>query len=888
MRRLLHLTFLCLLLSGATMAQNRYWRPASAANLNWNNQNNWAATPAGVPPASVPSVGQTAIFDATNTLGCNLNVASIVVAALQVNTGYTGTITQASNNFGFTVLGDASIAGGTINMRADGLGSFTNIGNFVHGGGTINAAGNLEFDGNFTYDAPAAFNAGTSTVTFDGDNNGFANRTINVNGGASGTLNLYNVVLDKANTGTQNLNIAPNDILNVQNDLSLINGTLGTGTGTVQVGRNLTIESTFLGALVDLTFNGTANSTVIVDAPFKIGGNGSITINKTNPASTVSFTTTLPSNNIILSTAAINSAFNVTSGTVQFPDNDAATINFANLNISAAGTLSAPNNTLTIDGNITAAGTFIPNTGTVDLASTAARTISINGAATPGTLNFYNLTLNNSSANGNINLENLDIINIANNLSINNGRFNIGGAGNATVQVGGNLSTTSIGADATNGNIQLEFTGTNSQTVNFFAGTQGIFNGPVVFNKTGGDITLATPFVLDQAGQTVTFTSGIVNTTSTNILTIGNTTTVSGANNSSYVDGPVQKTGITAFTFPIGDGGFYAPAALSGGTAFGTALISNASNSYVAQYFHQNPDPTYETQTFAPTPPLPPTTKVSTQEYWRIGMSPIDFAAPDASMPYVWLSFENLRSGGITDPTLIGVAAWEAAWQTKSQGFDPAAPNFVRTSTPDGALRQPDPVHTLWTTDSILNPLPVNWLSFTGRHVNSVVELAWTTSSEENNEKFTVERSGDGSKFSAIGEVAGNGTTNLTSYYTFTDQYPLSGIALYRIKQTDVNGKFSYSKEIRVSGSGTSFTGLKLYPNPVNASIPTYLENASWKNQKVQVTIINAIGGVVRKEQISFGGDSRGKISVSGLPKGTYFINTQVNGEKKVVPFVIQ
>jgi len=888
------------------MAQNRYWRPASAANLNYNNANNWSSTtPAITSPASPPTFlnGQTAIFDGVNVLGCNLNVATLGAGNVQIAAGYTGTITQTNTNLAFIVTGDITMAGGTITMRPDGLGNITAGGNYTQTGGTVNAVGGLQFDGNFTFDAPAVLNAGTSTVTFNGDNNGFPNRTININGGAAGTLTLYNVILDKANTGAQNLNIAGSDILTVQNDLILTNGSLGTGTGTVQVGRDLTIEPGFIGGLVDLVINGAGNSNVIVDAPFKIAGNGTFTVNKTNPASTVSFSTTLPSNDIILSTGALNGSYNITSGTVQFPDNDAATINYAALNISAGGTLSAPNNTLTIPGNIATTGTFTPNTGTVLLNGAAAQAISINGVLSAGTLNFYNLTLNNTSANGNIQLENLDIINVTNNFSVTDGRINVPGGGNtATLQVGGNLTTTTAAADATTTAVNLTFTGSNAQTVSLFAGTQSHFNGPVLFNKTGGDVTLASQFDLNQGGQTVTFTSGVVNTTATNVLSLGATTTVSGGNNSSYVNGFVRKTGNAAFTFPTGNAGFYAPIHMAGTTAFGGALPNNPTTgnapTYQAQYIRSNPQVSFPNNAPQPTDGNIPATvlTLSQQEYYIFdfvsdipGFPPTDYAS--ANMPFLWMSYENLRSGGIAQPSSVAVIAWLTnRWENLSNGglVNVGGIDYLRSNVRAFSAADNNPVYSFGTNNPLLNPLPVAWLDFTGRRSGSSVELAWKTASEKDNDKFTVERSADGKNFSALGTVAGNGSTDLTSQYTFSDKTPLSTIGVYRIKQTDLNGKFSYSKEIRVAGLDGSITGIRLYPNPAPTSATLYLENTTWRNQKVKVTIINALGAVVREEQISFSGDSRAKVNISGIQRGSYYMSTQVNGEKKVVPFIIQ
>ena len=94
--------------------------------------------------------------------------------------------------------------------------------------------------------------------------------------------------------------------------------------------------------------------------------------------------------------------------------------------------------------------------------------------------------------------------------------------------------------------------------------------------------------------------------------------------------------------------------------------------------------------------------------------------------------------------------------------------------------------------------LPVQLISFdiiaTKENENLKVLCNWATASEINNNYFSVERSKDGEHFENIGMVKGAGNTNTTILYNFTDETPLTGTSYYRLKQTDFDGKYSYSK----------------------------------------------------------------------------------------------
>lgn len=89
--------------------------------------------------------------------------------------------------------------------------------------------------------------------------------------------------------------------------------------------------------------------------------------------------------------------------------------------------------------------------------------------------------------------------------------------------------------------------------------------------------------------------------------------------------------------------------------------------------------------------------------------------------------------------------------------------------------------------------LPIELKSFTGYHNGHDVELEWITSSEYNNDYFTIQRTPDGKVFEDIAIVDGAGTTQEQQFYSFVDRSPYKGTSYYRLKQTDFDGKFEYS-----------------------------------------------------------------------------------------------
>ncbi|MBI2270656.1 MAG: T9SS type A sorting domain-containing protein [Bacteroidetes bacterium] len=114
--------------------------------------------------------------------------------------------------------------------------------------------------------------------------------------------------------------------------------------------------------------------------------------------------------------------------------------------------------------------------------------------------------------------------------------------------------------------------------------------------------------------------------------------------------------------------------------------------------------------------------------------------------------------------------------------------------------------------------LPVEWLYFNALHNVDEVRIEWATASETNNNYFTLERSGDGILFDGIATITGAGTSSKRINYYTSDKNPLAGISYYRLKQTDFDGKFTYSEIVSVNVENTQSADFSIYPNPVNIS----------------------------------------------------------------------
>ncbi len=116
--------------------------------------------------------------------------------------------------------------------------------------------------------------------------------------------------------------------------------------------------------------------------------------------------------------------------------------------------------------------------------------------------------------------------------------------------------------------------------------------------------------------------------------------------------------------------------------------------------------------------------------------------------------------------------------------------------------------------------LPVTVSAFNAHKNNNNVLLSWTTGSEQNNKGFEIERSTEGLSWNSIGftpTATLNGNSSVKLDYTFTDNAPLSGQNIYRLKQVDIDGKFEYSAARTVLMPQEKI--VTIFPNPASTTL---------------------------------------------------------------------
>ena len=178
--------------------------------------------------------------------------------------------------------------------------------------------------------------------------------------------------------------------------------------------------------------------------------------------------------------------------------------------------------------------------------------------------------------------------------------------------------------------------------------------------------------------------------------------------------------------------------------------------------------------------------------------------------------------------------------------------------------------------------LPVKLISFDGAAKDNAVILNWLTEEEINNSHFEVERSFDAKDFTNIAMVLDGIENGTKKSYALKDASPLlrdKSIVYYRLKQVDLDGKFTYSNVLPVRLKNAAGITMQVSPNPfVERLIARF--NSEEKGTG-EIRIISIAGKTVSTKVISInkGFNNIQLDGLSALPSGAYAATLTMNGK---------
>ncbi|MES2618758.1 MAG: T9SS type A sorting domain-containing protein [Bacteroidota bacterium] len=696
------------------------------------------------------------------------------------------------------------------------------------------SSGSVSMAGDFYIESTGSLDFGSNNASLDGDftNKGSltSNGTSTFTGTRVQTIQLINSITSSS-TGIINFNGSVSPIINSTSSPAYatvnINNTAGVTASVpwfVFVAFNVASGATFNGGPLTHTFYGnfTNNGTVTSSGKLKF-----------TPGAPYSSSATI----------TLDGTSFISTGEVEFAGTGAITIVDINpvfnivkiTNTNAAG-VTPPNSwTIPDELSIASGATFNGGSGTSHLLSGS----MLNNGVLDGQTSTFRFDGAAAEING---------------LGVNTfNHLKIESTGSLTINRGIYIKQNFIVDGVFTGDGRpVIFTGTSASTISGAASS--VVFGDFEQDKTNTTTTLSLPISI--TGD-LTMTNGIIVTTATNILTVEDDGTSTAGNANSFVSGPMKKVGNDSFIFPLGKGTKWA--------RLGIEAPASITDAFTAQYFNT---PYTDTLTMAASP-TPVLNNVSKKEYWTcdrtVGTSNIK----------IQLFWENFLSGiNYYTPDLV-VARWNgSAWENKGQ-------SAITTSTPGNVTSNTINSFSPFTFGSLsgINILPVTLLNFTAKLNKSIeVELVWQTTSEINNDFFTVERSRDGINFEFVEQIKSAGNSNDLITYSTKDLKPYSGVSYYRLKQTDKSGEVGYSKvEVVVNESPLQ---LVIYPNPSNQSM-FYINGLD--NDARDIEIRNLAGQLVYSEYHQINNAIE-----TNLTSGVYIVSVTIDNTTYRFKWIIQ
>lgn len=193
-----------------------------------------------------------------------------------------------------------------------------------------------------------------------------------------------------------------------------------------------------------------------------------------------------------------------------------------------------------------------------------------------------------------------------------------------------------------------------------------------------------------------------------------------------------------------------------------------------------------------------------------------------------------------------------------------------------------DEEEAIFTLQLTGTPLPVLMSNLSGTLLaGNKANLSWNTFTEQNNKGFEIQRSENGRDFNTVGFVgskAKSGNSAESIPYSFHDANAVQKIAYYRLRQTDLDGKTTYSNIVRLAAGDASGFDVMVAPNPVksNLVINTYGERSA----NATICISDMTGKLIRTLPVTA---AETQVDMSSLASGLYLVKYSDANYKRTI-----
>ncbi len=190
--------------------------------------------------------------------------------------------------------------------------------------------------------------------------------------------------------------------------------------------------------------------------------------------------------------------------------------------------------------------------------------------------------------------------------------------------------------------------------------------------------------------------------------------------------------------------------------------------------------------------------------------------------------------------------------------------------------------------------LPVSMIDFHGLYKNDGnVEISWTTTFEQNSDKFIIERSLTGNNWEEAGRVAGKGISTVKTTYSYIDRVGRNTAnkkdLYYRLKMIDKDGQVTVSRILVVRVYNTPNTKMiSVSPNPAKNDIAATVQLN--QSSVVVFRVLSGSGTEVMRKTYKLGEGSNNILldGTARLNPGMYILEVVVNNHERMLVKLIK
>lgn len=382
----------------------------------------------------------------------------------------------------------------------------------------------------------------------------------------------------------------------------------------------------------------------------------------------------------------------------------------------------------------------------------------------------------------------------------------------------------------TAGSGTMNFTGNTATANSFINGTSAIDFYNLTLNKSANGIQLNKNI---NVSNLITFTSGDSLFLNNNIIDLGTTGSLSGESNSSRITGEtggyIQRTQTLNAPVAVNPGNLGIE--ITSSVNLGSTVIKRAHTVFQGKSIKRSME-----------------------------IIPTNNTALDATLVFHYFPAEL---NGIPEPSLTDYSSNNSGgnWTAVTNSILNTGADIITTTNVNSMK-----LFTLFFSGAVL---PVQLLYLKGKETGGAVQLDWATSAETENDHFDVEHSLNGTIFTKIGSVKGNGNCSQLQAYRFTDTYAAPGRNFYRLKQVDYNEHFIYSQTISLQLQPK--ISVIISPNPATSLIHVSIMSPVAEQKQIKLTDEN--GRTWQSGSLfCIKGENNFSMKIDQLPKGMYYL----------------